>query len=77
MVHVAKSPLGPYVKISGDRACQPINTTFSLKEDFGFNGLGDGAPTPGQGCQYLFLFFLFSFEYMISLICISDMRIRV
>ena len=46
MVHVAKNPLGPYTKISGDLACEPIQG--DLKEIS-----LSGVPTPGQGCQYL------------------------
>ena len=45
MVHVAKNPLGPYTKISGDLACEPIQG--DLKEIS-----LSGVPTPGQGCQY-------------------------
>eukprot|EP00026_Physarum_polycephalum_P008599 Phypoly_transcript_08687.p1 GENE.Phypoly_transcript_08687~~Phypoly_transcript_08687.p1 ORF type:complete len:298 (+),score=31.46 Phypoly_transcript_08687:195-1088(+) len=43
MVHVAKHPLGPYTKISGDLACVPTEEDY---EDF------TGIPTPNEGCQY-------------------------
>jgi len=47
MVHVAKEPLGPYTKLSGDLACEPIT---SAQKQYG--GVSDGVPTPNQGCQY-------------------------
>jgi beta-xylosidase len=45
MVHVSKYPMGPYQKISGDLACKPITGNDTSQ-------VGDGIPTPNQGCQY-------------------------